>query len=337
MPSGPGTEKINDFLITTVSGLENAVLEFLRSQLPGATSFATRSDRRHGRIFFRYTRSPAKLAMVRSALSTAGVVARFRGVTVGRPGLERIRERLRRTDMSAARNLVRACHPEARVDRFQLSCTLSGSHRFRRKDVEEQVRAILAGDHGLQPAGKESGLRLRLRIDGPQALFCVQIGPRRHPGGPARGVSEAMIASLMALLEPGPEDVALCLNCQDAGLEELSRAGPGMVVAFGDVTPGLPAKAIPGVRAVAADSRALPFGAHSASYVIDGSTRPAILDRLLAYSSALTPGGVVVIPFADLQGVMTGLRTAQLPFEILAVLPIYIEGRPFRCCILERL
>ena len=146
-----------------------------------------------------------------------------------------------------------------------------------------------------------------------------------------------MIASLMALLEPGPEDVALCLNCQDAGLEELLRAGPGMVVAFGDVTPGLPAKAIPGVRAVAADSRALPFGAHSASCVIDGSTRPAILDRLLAYSSALTPGGVVVIPFADLQGVMTGLRTAQLPFEILAVLPIYIEGRPFRCCILERL
>ena len=44
-----------------------------------------------------------------------------------------------------------------------------------------------------------------------------------------------------------------------------------------------------------------------------------------------------MIPFADLQAVMTGLRTAQLPFEILAVLPIHIEGRPFRCCILERL
>jgi hypothetical protein len=44
---------------------------------------------------------------------------------------------------------------------------------------------------------------------------------------------------------------------------------------------------------------------------------------------------VAVIPFADLHGVMAGLRTAQLPFEILAVLPLHIGGRPFKCCILE--
>ena len=112
MPSRAGTEKIHDFFITTVSGLEKAVLESLRAQLAGATGFETESDRRNGRIYFHYTRSPVKLTAVRSALAVAGVVSRFRGVTVGGPGLERVCERLRRADLSAARNLVRACHPE---------------------------------------------------------------------------------------------------------------------------------------------------------------------------------------------------------------------------------
>ncbi len=337
MTSGPGTEKIHDFYITTVAGLENAVLESLRSQLAGATGFETESDRRNGRVFFRYTRSPAKLTTVRSALSTAGVVARFRGVTVGAPGLDRLCERLRRVDLSAARNLVRACHPETDVDRFQLACTLSGSHRFTRRDVEERVRAILAAEHALQPAGKETGLRLRLRIVGSQALFCVQVGPRRHPGGPGKGLSEAMIASLMGLLEPGPEDVVLCLNCQKEGLEELSRAGPRRVGALGDRTFTLQGSALPGGLPVAPAHEALPAGSHSASCVIDGSAGPGIRERLETFSAVLAPGGVAVIPFADLEGVVAGLRTARLPFEILAALPIYIEGSPFKCCILERL
>ena len=337
MATAPDTEKIHDFSITTVAGLENAVLESLRSQLVEATGFATESDRRNGRVFFRYTRSPAKLTAVRSALSTAGVVARFRGVTVGAPGLDRLCERLRRVDLSAARNLVRACHPETDVDHYQLACTLSGSHRFTRRDVEEGVRAILAGEHGLQPAGMKAGLRLRLRIVGTRALFCVQIGPRRHPGGPDKGLSEAMIASLMGLLQPGPEDVVLCLNCQKEGLEELSRAGPGRVVAFGDRTFTLHGSVLPGAVPVASAHEALPIESHSASCVIDGSTGPGIQERLETFSAVLAPGGVAVIPFADLHGVVAGLRTARLPFEILAALPIYIEGSPFKCCILERL
>ena len=335
MPSRAGTEKIHDFFITTVSGLEKAVLESLRAQLAGATGFETESDRRNGRIYFHYTRSPVKLTAVRSALAAAGVVSRFRGVTVGGPGLERVCERLRRTDLSAARNLVRACHPETDVDSYQLACTLSGSHRFTRGDVEDRVRTILTGEHGLEPAGKSAGLRLRLRISGPEALFCVQIGPRRHPGGPERGLSEAMIASLMTLLEPGPEDVVLCLNCQESGLAELSRSGPRRVVALGDGGISLPPRTIPGVRRVAAAPAALPFEPRSASCVIDGTTRAGILDRLEAFAAVLAPGGVAVIPFADLHGVMAGLRTAQLPFEILAVLPLHIGGRPFKCCILE--
>ena len=337
MTSRAGTEKIHGFFITTVSGLENAVLMSLRSQLAGATGFETESDRRNGRIFFRYTRSPAKLTSVRSALSTAGVVARFRGVTVGAPGLERLCERIRRMDLSPARNLVRACHPGTDVDHYQLACTLSGSHRFTRRDVEERVRAILAGEHGLHPAGMEAGLRLRLRIVGPRALFCVQIGPRRHPGGPDRGMSEAMVASLMGLVQLGPEDVVLCLNCQEEGLEEVCRAGPGRVVAFGDNTFTLHETVLPGVGNVVATPEALPLESHSASCVIDGSTGTDIRERLVTFSEAMAPGGVAVIPFAGLQGVMAGLRAAQLPFEILAALPIYIEGRPFECCILERL
>ena len=338
MTSGSGTEKIHDFSITTVAGLENAVLESLRSQFADATGFETESGRRNGRVFFRYTRSPAKLTTVRSALSTAGVVARFRGVTVGAPGLDRICERLRRVDLSAARNLVRACHPETDVDHYQLACTLSGSHRFTRRDMEERVRAILAGEHALRPAGKEAGLRLRLRIAGSRALFCVQVGPRRHPGGPDKGLSEAMIASLLGLLQPGPEDVVLCLNCQKEGLEELSRAGAGRVVAFGDPAFTLHGSAFsPGVLPVASAHEALPVESHSASCVFDGSTGPGIQERLVTFSAVLAPGGVAVLPFADLRGVVAGLRTARLPFEILAALPIYIEGRPFKCCILERL
>lgn len=337
MTSGAGTGKIHDFFITTIAGLEKAVLDSLRSQLAGAGEFQYESDRRNGRVFFRYTRSPARLMEVRSALSTAGVVVRFRGVTVGRPGLERLCERLHRADLSSARNLVRACHPEIDVDRYQLACTLSGSHRFTRKDVEDRVRTILEGEHGLQPAGKEAGLRLRLRIAGPQALFCVQIGQRRHAGGPERGLSEAMIASLMGLLEPGPEDVVLCLNCQKEGLEELSRAGQGRVVAFGDRTFALPEGALPDTWIVLAEPEALPLEPGSATCVIDGSTGPGLQERLGAFSTVLAPGGVAVVVFADPHVVMAGLRMGRLPFEILAALPIYIEGRPFKSCILERL
>ena len=44
-----------------------------------------------------------------------------------------------------------------------------------------------------------------------------------------------------------------------------------------------------------------------------------------------------MIVFGDFQAIATTVQARELPLDILAVLPIYIRGRSFKCCVIERL
>ena len=330
-----GTEKILDFCVNTISGFERFVMESLRINLPGAEQFQVESDRRHGRVFFRYTRTPTTLLDLTPALSTLGVVSRIGGITVGSPGLDRISEGIRRADIKGARRLVKVCNPEVDVDRFEVSCTIGGRHRFSRKDVNQVVRNTLRYEHGLESGNGQPCLRFRVRILDSKCIFFVQLGQRRHPGGPSEGLSDVMVSSLQALLELRREDVVLCLNCQDEAVAALAVASAVRCRENISLASGIEVKSC--AREIVSSFSALPFLGQSISCVLDGSTKFDVNDRLNNFADALVPGGIAVIVFGDFQAIATTVQARELPLDILAVLPIYIRGRSFKCCVIERL
>ena len=337
----PESRKIHDFLITTVAGLEEIVLDQLRSGLAGASGFQSESDRRHGRVFFRYTRSPRALLDLKAAVTTFGLLARIHRVTVGGPGAERICRRISLLDFSGARSLARACDREVDTDKFELSCTVSGSHRFTRSELSQRVRELLASEHGLLPARAGNGLRLRLQVTGSRALLAVQLGSRRSIGGPQAGASGAMTHTLARILDLGSEDRIVCVNVDTEGLAELADTNPRGLMACCPQPTATKSPETPPVRVgtVFAGIHALPVSTESVSCIMDGAACRAAgyAPRLAEFARVLAPGGVAVTIFSKAEAVAGAVRSGDLPFEILAAMPIYVRGRKYSCCLLERL
>ena len=158
------TGKIYRYWLMVPSGREAVALDELREKVPQIQRVNVESGGRTGQIFFTFERSPRQLAGLETVMQLAGVVAEMHRVTVGRPGLDHLCERIGKVDFSAVINLARSGGDDVQVDRFALSATLQGRYRFGRADVIRAVSRVMREKHGLREGRGGNLLRLHLQL-----------------------------------------------------------------------------------------------------------------------------------------------------------------------------
>lgn len=237
------TAKVYDYYATTVGGLEQVVAADLERSLGEIQSLQIERDRRHGRLFFRYERSPKKLLELRSVDNLFALLTRIQNVTVGRPALQQIADAVGRIDLQPAMNLHDKLHGDKEKATCRLICTVGGDHRFSTSDLYHAVRDVLAAN-GTGIEAEQSAYILHLQIKGGKALFGFQLAQTRLRNRDYRresvpGGLEATAAYCMALLaEIKPGDICLDPMCGGATLliEAALCFHPGRLIG-GDISP----------------------------------------------------------------------------------------------------
>ena len=201
-------DKVYDFYLTTVGGLEEVVERDLRYNLKGLSRTRIDSGGRLGRLFFRYERSPARLLDIRSSERIFAFLGSFRGVTVGQPGLVRIAERVLEADLVPAVALHDILHGPKEEARFSLTCTVSGDHRFSSSEVHQIVQTVMEAKYEVNPEEEGAPYRLHLQVLGKRALFGLELS------GPDAEERQAQVPRSLAycmglLAKVGERDVCL--------------------------------------------------------------------------------------------------------------------------------
>ncbi|MFH1568815.1 MAG: hypothetical protein ABIL09_12530 [Gemmatimonadota bacterium] len=343
-------DKIHRYYAHTIAGLEEVVMEDLLESLPGAGEAHLERGPRQGRVFFRYERSPRRLLAVPSALSVYGMLADVRGITVGKPGLERLCRSLERLPLDAARALVRACDPAVSLEAVRLSATVRGSHRFDGRELSRAAAETLERRWHLRPAAGGPALHLQIQVVGTRAVIGVQVGGRQEPGSPRRGGMEGPLAYCVArMMGIAAGDVVVAPGCSWTGAEQLAGSTSATVIGLSERRPRRTGAVRPSppsssrcLRVLGAPA-ALPVvdgGASGALAVFDatpGDGGPGTAVRLTELARALGAGGVLAAVTANPKAFLAALRQAGLPFELLSGLGIGVGGRAYGLYLLARL
>lgn len=326
--------KVYRFYAAALSGLEEVAVDELKGSLAEVSSLRIERGNRQGRVFFTHRRSPRQLLDLHTPLSICGLLAQVQGVTVGRPGLERLLEQLRKVDFTAAQGLLKACEPEANDRQFQLSVTLQGAHRFSKSELVRQFQAQLQG-RGFQPGQGRSLLRLQLQVEGARALLGVQLGPNRADQCLEQGGIGGPLASCLGRLLPATGgEVLLALGCSQAGVEELVATGErGPLIAL---APRAAKGAGRNIWPVQGQPETLPLAAGCADLVLAAGLGPPFHPWLAELSRVLHPGGVVALLAGESRPLAAVLAVWE-EFSIVAGLPIILKGRRHTLWMLERL
>ena len=177
-PPLPPVEKVHDFYVTTIGGMEDVVLRDLREQLKQITQVKVEKGRRIGRIFFRYKRSPQKLLELQSVENVFVLLADFGGVTVGQPGLLRIAKQVGKVDLIPAAVLHDILHGLKDQASFELSCTAGKGHRFSASELHHMVQAVLTMKYDLDPGNEP--YHLHLQVQGRRALLGLRLSHKEQ-------------------------------------------------------------------------------------------------------------------------------------------------------------
>lgn len=366
----PATEdKVHEFYCTSVSGLEEIVIDDLMTQLPGGSGFRSEKTGRHGRVFFHYERSPRRLLELNSVTNSFALLLEFRGVTSGRPGLVSLCEKIAQMNMVAARKLLAVCDPEAALDEYQLQASVRGRHRFSKDDLRRAVSSVLEKEHSLQPGSGSGGggMRFHLQVADRRATLGLQLTSNRSPGSLEReGVARPFLYCIGRLLDLGAEATVVVSACGPDAHLHLSPSAP-LNMAIGchherhqgqpDSPPSLeaadqqaPTQAIGAVgrpiRTVGRTVRTvglstdLPFGMSRVDCIVTneaGVPPAATKGSLSECARILKPEGIAVVvttsPAEFVQQIMQG----ELPFAIGASLSAVVAGRKYVIFVLERL
>jgi hypothetical protein len=168
--------KVYDYYTTVLGGLEAVAEKDLRYHLKGLSKIRVdREGGRQSRLFFRYERSPKQLLEIRSVeriMALIGIVGR---ITVGKPGLFRLAERILEADLASAVVLHDILHGEKEEARFGLACTVSGDHRFSSSEVYQIVQTVLEAKYDVIPEGEGAPYRLHLQVMGRRAVFGLEL------------------------------------------------------------------------------------------------------------------------------------------------------------------
>ena len=229
--SGADLPKIYDYYATTVSGLEHVVAADLQSRLPHIQRVRVERGERHGRVFFRYERSPRQLLELRSVDNLFALLASIPGITTGRPGLQRIVDQVTRTDIGPALGLHAVLNGPKDESVGRLMCTVGGRHRFTAADLQDALREPFAEKLPMADAPVERTCTFHLQVVGKKALLGMQLTPRRLRDRPYREVDvpgglEATVAYCMAVLA-GVGKRQICLDPMCGSGTILIEAGLG--------------------------------------------------------------------------------------------------------------
>jgi len=341
--SDVSTAKIYRFFATTIPGLEEVVIEGLKERLPDIKGMRSEGGKRHSRIFFRYERSPRQLLELRGVFGVFALLGEVAGVTVGRPGLERICRAVEELDLEGGQNLARGCRGE-RVDisRFQLSVTVQGTHRFSSGELSREIHRSLARSHSLKPGSGRDILHLHLSVTGKKGLLGLRLTPAVHAHG-REGMGPELAFCLGRILDIQERDALFCYRCSALAMEGIVRSfAPGVSIGGSEkrgVQGGgesVPDKATSKktIRVVARGE--LPIRDGGMSCLIAGI--PAGKEgELWEWARILPPGGVGALVAEAPKNFVAELKSRSLPFEIMAGLPIIQEGRQRTVFIIERL
>jgi hypothetical protein len=348
-------DKVHEFYCTSVSGLEEIVIDDLMTQLPGGSGFRSEKTGRHGRVFFHYERSPRRLLELNSVTNSFALLLEFRGVTSGRPGLVSLCEKIAQMNMVAARKLLAVCDPEAALDGYQLQASLRGRHRFSKDDLRRAVSSVLEKKHSLQPGSGSGGggMRFHLQVADRRATLGLQLTSNRSPGSLEReGVARPFLYCIGRLLDLGAEATVVVSACGPDAHLHLSPSAP-LNMAIGchherrqaqpDSPPSSEAadQQVPthAIRTVGL-STDLPFATSRVDCIVTneaGAPRAATKGSLSECARILKPEGVAVVITASPAEFVQQIMQGELPFAIGASLSAVVAGRKYVLFVLERL
>jgi len=351
--------KVYDYYATTVGGLEQVVAADLGHSLGEIQSLQIERDRRHGRLFFRYERSPRKLLELRSVDNLFALLARIRNVTVGRPGLQQIANAISRVDLKPAMTLHDRLHGDKEKSTCRLICTVGGDHRFSTSDLYRAVRDVLVAN-GTDLEAEQSAYVLHLQVKGGKALFGFQLAQARLRNRDYRiesvpGGLEATAAYCMTLLaEIKPGDVCLDPMCGGATLLIEAALGfrPRRLIG-GDISPKALAAARTNDAAAGAKVDLMQWNAGllpltSASVDVILSNLP--FDKRVSYAEedggasvlmelarVVRPGGRALLLTSGRETMESFLEDDRIPFTCKRRLPLRLRGVEPSLYLLEKI
>ncbi len=320
-----GTDRILDYELSCIGGLEDVVVDELQASL-GARIHRLRVERGEvGRLYFRTEASPRRLLQLGCPTAVEAVAAQAHDVTVGQPGLERILRCLRGLPVNALKRLASACDSGVDVNRVDLRVTLRGAHRFTAADIESGARPILV-ESGLQAHGsvdERPPLRLAIRVRRRRVLVTVQLGRRRPRGDPARegwvGPAQNCVTRVLDL------DEDLCV----AGMPAPGRPN-GLC---------LGASARPRAATIVARPDRLPLlsGALPLLLLVHDLDHATAAHHLREAVRAVRPGGVLGLLVRRSEQLAALLHELGLPLVVMATIPFYVRRHRCALFLLERL
>ena len=308
-------DKIYRYWIAVPSGLEAVALDELREHAPEVRQIGVEPGGRVGQIFFTYKRSPGRLLQLRSAIQLSGLVSQMHGVTVGRPGLEYICNRIARCDLTPVKSLAQVQSAEIDTDAFALSATLRGRYRFSSAELTAAVAAVLRDKHGLRLGKGPHLLRLHLQLTGRRALLGLRLGTGATP-------SAAVAYCLARLVAMQPGACVLWARREVGELAVLEEFAPRLLV---------------GIRAhlvAALDQLPLVDARLDYAFSLAGENPAAELAEL---ARVLQAGGIAVVQVEHFDHFIALLEAGDYPLEVLADLEMHERGRAYRLVVLERL
>ena len=308
-------DKIYRYWIAVPSGLEAVALDELHEHAPEVQQVNVEPGGRVGQIFFTYKRSPGRLLQLRSAMQLSGLVSQMHGVTVGRPGLEYICQRIARCDLTPVKSLAQVQSTAIDTDTFALSATLRGRYRFSAAELTAAVTAVLRDKHGLRPGKGPHLLRLHLQLTGRRALLGLRLGT-----GAAPSAAVAYCLGRLVAVQPG---ACVLWARRDLGeLAVLEEFAPRLLV---------------GIRAhLVAALDHLPLVSERLDYAfsLTGENPAAELAEL---ARVLCAGGIAIVQVEHFDYFIALLEAGDYPLEVLADLEMHERGRAYRLVVLERL
>ena len=319
--------KIYSYWATAVAGLEEVAREEMREVVKGVRLEHIEKGRDYTRIFFNYERSPQALLSLRSVDSVYATLTSISGITVGGPGVERIKNQLAKVDMGVAKRLALSLDASVAVDCAQINATVQGRHRFRAAELVKEVQHVFATQHGI--GGIATGqrcLHLQIQVKGRSAILGMRLSAAdRQP-------NHAMAYCLGHLLGLDPGDQVLWLRRDGTEADELRQA-------FGaDVWVGLPTN---GKNTVAVTGGFYVEKFHIP--ILDAMCSHVLVNLRASDSVAILPelarilpfGGIAVVEVETPEPFVAALRGHA--FDITAALPVQSRGRKRILFVLERL
>lgn len=320
--------KIYQFWAVVQTGFEEVALDEMSQLLPEFSLDRREKGRAQTRLYFTYHRSPLRLRELRSVQAVYALLADMRGITVGKPGLERIKEQIGKTSLAAARHLAGVFDRDVDAQRFHLNVTMQGHHRFSVADMVHHVQAALGAHHGLKPGESQVSMHLQFQVRGRSAVLGMKlVGDRVRAQE-----SVAFCLGQMVGLEEG--DCVLWLRRDTAEVAELVRSF-GVEVIAGAMIERAPRAGVGGGAWFRWDGFHLPVLEEECSHVM-AHCRTGSEGAFVEELARILPLGGIALVETERREVLSPLVAAVDILNIAAVLPVSSRGRQHHLFAIER-